>query len=79
MTMNQSKIQDMLLDLKAKQYIDSEVTHTLSQDNVPLVSISYSKTKDAFQVQYTDNQEMKLFTNVGAAMCAITTELDKHR
>ncbi|SCB77287.1 hypothetical protein GA0061096_0397 [Fictibacillus enclensis] len=79
MTMNQSKIQEMLVDLKAKQYIESEITHTLSQNKIPLLSISYSKKEHVFQLKYTDNQEIVSFANVSAAMDAITAEFCRHK
>ncbi|SFE32875.1 hypothetical protein SAMN05428981_10520 [Bacillus sp. OV194] len=79
MTMNQSKIQDMLLDLKTKQYIESDVTHTLSQNSIPLISISYSKSDHVFQIQYSDNPEIESYANIDAAMDAITSELNRHK
>ncbi|MCK6256163.1 hypothetical protein LCY76_06045 [Fictibacillus sp. KIGAM418] len=77
--MNQSKIQDMLLDLKAKQYIESDVTHTLSQNSIPLISISYSKSDHVFKIHYSDNHEIQSYANIDAAVDAITSELNKHK
>ncbi|MDN4524541.1 hypothetical protein [Fictibacillus fluitans] len=77
--MNQSKIQEMLVDLKAKQYIESEITHTLSQNNIPFLSISYSKREHVFQLKYSENQEVVSFANVTAATDAITAEFCRHK
>ncbi|MDN4074262.1 MULTISPECIES: hypothetical protein [Fictibacillus] len=77
--MNPSKIQDMLLDLKTKQYVESEVTHTLSQNSVPLISISYSKSDNVFKIKYPDNHEIELYAKIESAMDAITSELKRHK
>jgi uncharacterized protein YkuJ len=70
--MNQHEVKDILLNLQNKQYIESDITHTFSENNTAVFSVKYSKDDQTFEIVQMKNNSLKKFGDVNAAVHCIT-------
>lgn len=75
--MNQQDVKAILLNLQNKQYIESDITHTFSQDNNAVFSVKYSKNEKTFEVIQIETNSLEKFTDVESAVQSISTMIIK--
>ena len=75
--MNQQEVKNILLNLQNKQYIESDITHTFSENNTAVFSVKYLKNDQTFEVIQIETNSLQRFDNVDSAVHCINTMIDK--
>ncbi|MFE1245398.1 hypothetical protein ACFW35_14810 [Fictibacillus sp. NPDC058756] len=71
--MNQQDVKAILLNLQNKQYIESDITHTFSENNNAVFSVKYSKNEETFEVIQIETNSLEKFKDVESAVQSIST------
>jgi uncharacterized protein YkuJ len=69
--MNQQEVKSILINLQNKQYIESEITHTFSENNNAIFSVKYSKINKTFNVTRLETNDQESFMDVDSAVDCI--------
>ncbi|MFD1356651.1 hypothetical protein ACFQ4X_01975 [Fictibacillus halophilus] len=75
--MNQQDVKTILLNLQNKQYIESDITHTFSENNNAVFSVKYSKNEKTFEVIQIETNSLEKFKDVESAVQSISTMIIK--
>jgi uncharacterized protein YkuJ len=75
--MNQQDVKSILLNLQNKQYIESDITHTFSENNNAVFSVKYSKNEKTFEVIQIETNSLEKFKDVESAVQSISTMIIK--
>lgn len=75
--MNQQDVKDILLNLQNKQYIESDITHTFSENNTAVFSVKYSKNEQSFEVIQIETNSLNRFEDVDSAVHCIAAFITK--
>jgi uncharacterized protein YkuJ len=75
--MNQQEVKNILLNLQNKQYIESDITHTFSENNTAVFSVKYLKNDQTFEVIQVETNSLQRFDNVDSAVHCINTLIAK--
>ncbi|WP_226536679.1 hypothetical protein [Fictibacillus halophilus] len=75
--MNQQDVKAILLNLQNKQYIESDITHTFSQNNSAVFSVKYSKNEETFEVVQIETNSLEKFSDVESAVQSISSMIIK--
>lgn len=75
--MNQHDVKAILLNLQNKQYIESDITHTFSQNNTAVFSVKYLKGDESFEVIQIESNYLQRFDDVDSAVHCINTLIAK--
>lgn len=75
--MNQQDVKAILLNLQNKQYIESDITHTFSQNNNAVFSVKYSKKEKTFEIVQIETNSLEKFTDVESAVLSINSMIIK--
>lgn len=75
--MNQHDVKTILLNLQNKQYIESDITHTFSQNNAAVFSVKYLKGDESFEVIQIETNSLQRFNDVDSAVHCINTLIAK--
>ncbi|MED1864928.1 DUF1797 family protein [Fictibacillus nanhaiensis] len=75
--MNQQEVKNILLNLQNKQYIESDITHTFSENNTPVFSVKYLKNDQSFEVIQIETKSLQRFDNVDSAVHCINNLIAK--
>jgi uncharacterized protein YkuJ len=75
--MNQQDVKAILLNLQNKQYIESDITHTFSENNNAVFSVKYSKDEKTFEVILIETNSLETFEDVDSAVNCISTMMIK--
>ncbi len=75
--MNQKEVKNILLNLQNKQYIESDITHTFSENNSAVFSVKYLKNDQTFEVIQIETNSLQRFNNVDSAVHCINTLIAK--
>lgn len=75
--MNQQEVKSILLNLQNKQYIESDITHTFSENNTAVFSVKYLKNDQTFEVIQIETNSLQRFDNVDSAVHCINTLIAK--
>lgn len=75
--MNQQDVKAILLNLQNKQYIESDITHTFSENNNAVFSVKYSKNEKTFEVIQIETNSLEKFKDVESAVRSISTMIIK--
>jgi uncharacterized protein YkuJ len=75
--MNQKEVKNILLNLQNKQYIESDITHTFSENNTAVFSVKYLKNDQTFEVIQVETNSLQRFDNVDSAVHCINTLIAK--
>lgn len=75
--MNQQEVKDILLNLQNRQYIESDITHTFSENNSAVFSVKYLKNDQTFEVIQIETNSLQRFNNVDSAVHCINTLIAK--
>jgi uncharacterized protein YkuJ len=75
--MNQQDVKAILLNLQNKQYIESDITHTFSENNNAVFSVKYSKNEKTFEVIQIETNSLEKFKDVESAVQSISTMIIK--
>ncbi|RZT23892.1 hypothetical protein [Fictibacillus sp. BK138] len=75
--MNQQDVKAILLNLQNKQYIESDITHTFSQNNSAVFSVKYSKNEKTFEVVQIETNSLEKFSDVESAVQSISSMIIK--
>ncbi|MFG6496429.1 DUF1797 family protein [Fictibacillus sp. UD] len=75
--MNQHDVKTILLNLQNKQYIESDITHTFSENNTAVFSVKYLKSDESFEVIQIETNSLQRFDDVDSAVHCINTLIAK--
>jgi uncharacterized protein YkuJ len=75
--MNQQDVKTILLNLQNKQYIESDITHTFSENNSAVFSVKYLKNDQSFEVIQIETNSLKRFDDVDSAVHCINNLIAK--
>ncbi|MBD7963658.1 hypothetical protein [Fictibacillus norfolkensis] len=75
--MNQQEVKNILLNLQNRQYIESDITHTFSENNSAVFSVKYLKNDQTFEVIQIETNSLQRFNNVDSAVHCINTLIAK--
>ncbi|MBN3554489.1 DUF1797 family protein [Fictibacillus nanhaiensis] len=75
--MNQQEVKNILLNLQNKQYIESDITHTFSENNTAVFSVKYLKNAQTFEVIQIETNSLQRFDNVDSAVHCINNLIAK--
>ncbi|MET3729513.1 uncharacterized protein YkuJ [Fictibacillus halophilus] len=75
--MNQQEVKNILLNLQNKQYIESDITHTFSENNSAVFSVKYLKNDQSFEVIQIETNSLQRFDNVDSAVHCINNLIAK--
>jgi uncharacterized protein YkuJ len=76
-SLNQLEVKAILINLQNKQYIDSDITHTFSENSNALFSVKYSKRNKTFNVIRLETNYEEKFDDVDSAVDCITRLISK--
>ncbi|MQR97254.1 DUF1797 family protein [Fictibacillus phosphorivorans] len=75
--MNQQEVKNILMNLQNKQYIESDITHTFSENNNAVFSVKYLKNDQTFEVIQIETNSLQRFDNVDSAVHCINNLIAK--
>jgi uncharacterized protein YkuJ len=75
--MNQQDVKTVLLNLQNKQYIESNITHTFSENNNAVFSVKYSNNDKTFEVIQIETNSLEKFSDLESAVLCISTMISK--
>ncbi|MDM5317472.1 DUF1797 family protein [Fictibacillus sp. b24] len=75
--MNQPDVKAILLNLQNKQYIESDITHTFSENHTAVFSVKYLKNDQSFEVIQIETNSLQRFDDVDSAVHCINTLIAK--
>ncbi|MBY6037696.1 hypothetical protein KUV80_13580 [Fictibacillus nanhaiensis] len=75
--MNQQDVKAILLNLQSKQYIESDITHTFSENNAAVFSVKYMKNLKTFEVIRIETNSLETFHDVDSAVDCISAMIYK--
>jgi uncharacterized protein YkuJ len=75
--MNQQDVKTVLLNLQNKQYIESNITHTFSENNNAVFSVKYSNNDKTFEVIQIETNSLEKFSDLESAVHCISTMISK--
>ncbi|MBH0155117.1 MULTISPECIES: DUF1797 family protein [Fictibacillus] len=75
--MNQQDVKTILLNLQNKQYIESDITHTFSENNSAVFSVKYLKNDQSFEVIQIETNSLERFDDVDSAVHCINNLIAK--
>ncbi|ANC76179.1 hypothetical protein ABE65_004880 [Fictibacillus phosphorivorans] len=75
--MNQQEVKNILMNLQNKQYIESDITHTFSENNTAVFSVKYLKNDQTFEVIQIETNSLQRFDNVDSAVHCINNLIAK--
>jgi uncharacterized protein YkuJ len=75
--MNQQDVKAILLNLQNKQFIESDITHTFSENSSAVFSVKYSKNEKTFEVIQIETNSLEKFADIDSAVYCISSMITK--